>query len=775
MNAAGKTVSAVCRHRLAAAIAFAAFAIAAAAAISRANFDSDIYDLLPKSDSAIAAHVRAAKDFGQSNTLFFNVSGDRAEEACDALAAALKKDAEIKSVVGAAEDFDFDESLKNILQLLPRTFTEADSAELEKKTSPAELRKRAADFKRNIASPQHFGAARVFAKDPAGALAAVAEKLKRASGGLGEFGFSGGRISDKQRKNFLVMAEGNFDSSDSAKSAELAARIETLNADIERRFGAKVAYAGGYRVAAENARIAAKDSSLCLAATVATVAAICLAAFARKAFAALAVLPSLVGTAAAFCAVQPVFGRVSTIAVGFASVAVGVGIDYALHALYGLDGREKISDADAAQSASDNAKPVAVAAGTSALAFVIIGFSGSGGFAQIGLFGTVGIIVSALASVLVLPAFAPLAKTRGRLKIGFAPTDFPPAKKLRAAAAVLLSAAAVPFALDVKFDGNLASLSALGKEAKRDDTLLRSVWKDGVSRAFLLVEADSSDAAKRKCAEIERRASELPNAEIFPLSPILPDSKTRAENAARWEKFRDGKAAQIEAAARADGLNPSALDLDIWRGKVSPEPEKLRPLADIFRGKISPDGRAIALPVKLADGADRRKFAEAAERLGAHYIDAQYLGERIAQNAYEWLAKFAAAAFAAVALYLLAATRSVSAALKILAPVAVGLLWSLGIMGAAGIPINMVNSVFVIFAVCIAQDYAVFPLFAKMRGRKPPYPAVFLSAATTVAAFGMLGFAEHPVMKTLGLAAAVSIFAIFCACLALSPERGNGK
>lgn len=775
MNAAGKTVSAVCRHRLAAAIAFAAFAIAAAAAISRANFDSDIYDLLPKSDSAIAAHVRAAKDFGQSNTLFFNVSGDNAEEACDALAAALKKDAEIKSVVGAAEDFDFDESLKNILQLLPRIFTEADSAELEKKTSPAELRKRAADFKRNIASPQHFGAARVFAKDPAGALAGSRRKAqtrKRRAGRVRIFG----------RKNFGQTAQklpryggGKFRLFRLGKKRGAC----RANRNAQRRHRTPLRRVGRIRGRIPSRRRKRADCRKRL------VSLPCgdrrdsrgnlPCGIRKKGVRGSRRVALACGDGGGVLRRAAVFGRVSTIAVGFASVAVGVGIDYALHALYGLDGREKISDADAAQSASDNAKPVAVAAGTSALAFVIIGFSGSGGFAQIGLFGTVGIIVSALASVLVLPAFAPLAKTRGRLKIGFAPTDFLPAKKLRAAAAVLLSAAAVPFALDVKFDGNLASLSALGKEAKRDDTLLRSVWKDGVSRAFLLVEADSADAAKRKCAEIERRASELPNAEIFPLSPILPDSKIRAENAARWEKFRDGKAAQIEAAARAEGLNPSALDLDIWRGKVSPEPEKLRPLADIFRGKISPDGRAIALPVKLADGADRRKFAEAAERLGAHYIDAQYLGERIAQNAYEWLAKFAAAAFAAVALYLLAATRSISAALKILAPVAAGLLWSLGIMGAAGIPINMVNSVFVIFAVCIAQDYAVFPLFAKMRGRKPPYPAVFLSAATTVAAFGMLGFAEHPVMKTLGLAAAVSIFAIFCACLALSPERGNGK
>ena len=66
--------------------------------------------------------------------------------------------------------------------------------------------------------------------------------------------------------------------------------------------GAKISVAGGYRISAENAAIAARDSALCLIATVAFVAALCFVAFSSRVFAPMALLPPLFGTAAAFCA-----------------------------------------------------------------------------------------------------------------------------------------------------------------------------------------------------------------------------------------------------------------------------------------------------------------------------------------------------------------------------------------------------------------------------------------------------------------------------------------
>ena len=92
-------------------------------------------------------------------------------------------------------------------------------------------------------------------------------------------------------------------------------------------------------------------------------------------------------------------------------------------------------------------------------------------------------------------------------------------------------------------------------------------------------------------------------------------------------------------------------------------------------------------------------------------------------------------------------------------------------MGAAGVPINIINSVFVIFAVCLAQDYAVFMLLERTDKtlKEGALAAILLSGITTGTAFGTLAFASHPVLKSLGLAASLSIFSILAAGLITVP------
>ena len=83
--------------------------------------------------------------------------------------------------------------------------------------------------------------------------------------------------------------------------------------------------------------------------------------------------------------------------------------------------------------------------------------------------------------------------------------------------------------------------------------------------------------------------------------------------------------------------------------------------------------------------------------------------------------------------------------------------------------INIVGAMFVIFAVCLAQDYAVFSIFAKSRGGGVrSAAAVLVSAITTIAAFGMLALSSHPVLRGIGAAAAVSISSILCATFLLA-------
>ena len=109
-------------------------------------------------------------------------------------------------------------------------------------------------------------------------------------------------------------------------------------------------------------------------------------------------------------------------------------------------------------------------------------------------------------------------------------------------------------------------------------------------------------------------------------------------------------------------------------------------------------------------------------------------------------------------------------------PLAFALLWTFGVMGWLGLPIDMMNSVFVIFIIGIGEDYSVFMMTSKLdkwRGRPQRLAAtsasVVISALTTIFGFAVLVFARHPVLFSMGTTVLLGMVFAFIATLILTP------
>ncbi|MBQ6534100.1 MAG: MMPL family transporter, partial [Opitutales bacterium] len=671
MKLAERSVLFVSGRRAAFALAGAAWLAFALWLVSRAEFSENALDLLPVSDPAVEAHKAASELFGQTKKIFFNVSGDGAEAACAELSKKLSSDVGIASVSGEFQPDVAARAVSEAAGYVPFIFSEKNEKILAEKISEKSLEERMKKLARAL-SGFGGGAARGAAlADPAGISEIFFAELAAASS-RGALGFGGAAVSP-DGKNRLVVAEGAFDSADSAKSAALEERLEKYSGEVLRAFpGAKIARAGGCRVAADNAAAARSDCAFCLALSLAAMAAMAFAAFSRARFAILALVPSIFGTSAAFVFLAS-FGKVSAIAAGFASIAVGVSIDYCLHILYRLGGSEKIAPREAGEAAAFLSRPIAAAAGTTALAFAIIFALSSGGFSQLGIFGAIGVAVSALLGVFVMPAFAAGGsggeeKKRRRVFDVLAEKIAPllRRKKACAAAAVLISAALFPFIPRVGANGDFSSLSALSPRARADADLLRGIWGGAVSQTYVLARGKTVDDAASALARAEKFL-EKSGVEFRALSPLIPTAETRAENAARWKNFWTAeRAAAFRAnlfnAAKSAGLKPAAFARykipdaesgDIFSGEV---------LRKMFSGKFAQSGEcaAAAICVELGANADKSRFAR--ELSGGakdlSYIDPRYLGERVAGVSFEWALKFALAASILAAAYLYALERS---------------------------------------------------------------------------------------------------------------------
>jgi SAM-dependent methyltransferase len=108
-------------------------------------------------------------------------------------------------------------------------------------------------------------------------------------------------------------------------------------------------------------------------------------------------------------------------------------------------------------------------------------------------------------------------------------------------------------------------------------------------------------------------------------------------------------------------------------------------------------------------------------------------------------------------------------------PLAFGLLWTFGAMGWLGLPVDLMNSIFVVFILGIGEDYSVFFVSCRLdewRGRPSQLnatsAAVLISALTTLFGFAVLVLARHPVLFSLGTTVLLGLVFAILATLVLT-------
>jgi len=186
------------------------------------------------------------------------------------------------------------------------------------------------------------------------------------------------------------------------------------------------------------------------------------------------------------------------------------------------------------------------------------------------------------------------------------------------------------------------------------------------------------------------------------------------------------------------------------------------------------DDNAVSTLVKLDDRAQVAALREALP--GFIVLDQKDFADHVAGLARSGLGRFVlwTAILVAVIVYLMLGAVELLAA--VLLPLAFGLLWTFGLMGWLGLPIDMMNSVFVVFIIGIGEDYNLFLVTSKLdewRGQPSRMAAtsasVMISVLTTLFGFAVLVFAAHPVLFSMGTTVLIGMGFTALATLVLTP------
>ena len=153
-------------------------------------------------------------------------------------------------------------------------------------------------------------------------------------------------------------------------------------------------------------------------------------------------------------------------------------------------------------------------------------------------------------------------------------------------------------------------------------------------------------------------------------------------------------------------------------------------------------------------------------------------------GAYRWAALCAGLAIVVILLW---DFRSVGDVLCALAPVGVGLVWLLGVMGAAGVELNFANTIVLPLVVGIGVDAGVHAVhrWRQQPGGRPAGlaggtgRAITLTSVTTVLGFACMAAAEHRGIRSLGVVMSVGLVMVWLASVVVLPGvlalRGSGS
>ncbi len=780
------------------------------------TFETDVLSLMPRSDPVVANFRRTLTEFGSLETLLVavEVSGEEHLELAlaltDELAEELRRSPYLKQVQAQLED---PVKLAETVLRHAVLFLDADGLNaLGERLTDRGLAARAADIRAALDTPHGILGKELAVRDPLGFLPLLLGRLSSTPSAL-KVDFSSGHFLSADHSLVLVLAKPsgpaqNIDF-DQRLLADVEARIEQVKARFAQEESVpvselpKVIIGGGHRTAFEDASLIKKDIVSNSVTSIVGVMLLFFLAYRRFATAHFAFLPLATGLAMTFVFAALALGRLNSATSGFSALLVGLGIDFTI-VTYGryLEGRlAGLACSDALDAMAAHTGPaVLLGAITTAGTFFAFLATRFLGLREFGLLTGVGIMFMCVSAFLLLPALITLFDKDK------APA--PPSRWLypgallrwseRHSRVVLVTAAVI----------TLVAIGALRWLSFDDDARnLRSPSNQGVAiqeqvaKAFglsfnaMMVRIEAADvetvlARVQDLAHGLDRLREVGTISSYESLASLVPPRAAQDRALAWlaahrELSEPGRVrSRLLAALDANGLVSQAFAPGLSSlaeamqpaGPVSLEVWRDTPVQQVVERSLRQgDGRVTTVVnVFSPPGRWRREappdLVEMVRTVpGASLTGVNLVSQRLRLTVWQDAALAGVLGLVLVVGLLLWKTRSLSATLICLLPVAVGVLWALGIMAVVGYPLNLLNVFVITMVIGVGSDYAIYMLFRAREGADSEElgqtaRAVLLSALTTIVGFGTLITTHYPGLQSMGWMASLGVlFACFAA------------
>ncbi len=641
-----------------------------------------------------------------------------------------------------------------------------DASAIEEKLAPENMEAQIRRRYMQMVRPEGSFLREIIRRDPLNIYSSILDRMR----GLGQSfahqaKIDNGHLVHQQEQHGLLILQTTVPVTDTVGSAELINFIQEKLERTPRHISGEII--SGHRHGVSNENLLKRDIRLTV--TIAAIGFIIL--FLGVFRDPRAVIIFLIPGAAVLVSVNItgfILGGLSYLVIGFCAVMAGIAVDYGIH-VYVSNRHCSAPD----QAVRRILAPVIIGGMTTLSVFVAFFFSSIPGYRQLALFSIIAITLAILAAIFILPA---LLKT-GAAPLSSTNVQAPRTNRIHIGGAIffLLSIpAAVYFARGLQIDTDINQLDGTHPDILAAQESFQERWSDAQSsQAVAVVKADTQEEAAYLndlfYQQVRKQTSELP---FSSLAEFWPSSRTRNQNLAQWRSFWSQEKIEetrknIRQSAAEYGFSEDAFEPffeSLQQEEISQRPEDnviISRISERFYQRHNNEHWYMSFFPDTPENVEL--LEELLQRTGDGFIASQHVfGQALSDTVTEEVTKISTAALImmlGVSLVLMGDFRKMLTAWF---PALCGVSWLFAFMGGFGHTLNLANMIAGIVVIGLCIDYGVFMTHGRSRGDSVMIStrnAVILSAVSTLIGAGVLIFASHPALFSVGVTLVVGISA----------------
>jgi predicted exporter len=736
-------------------------------------------DLMLPPDRDVTRSMQFLRDSSLSDKVIISLaltSADRDKSdlfaAVDQLATSLEPPLFARVLSGVSMADAMDEF--SVLQYGPQILTEEELGSLD-----AQLNGPAVDAKLKQVYLQSFRPESVFTSsfsrtDPLGIKALIYAKLKALPSSMGyDVVVEDGRFLSRDGRHAMLIVQTTVPMTDAAGSKELVRMLQEKIGKLPAFVSADVI--AGHLHTVSNEQVIKRD--IAVASAVASIGFLLLFIFVfRDARAFFVILFPLLAVVWAIIIQGVLEGTLSYLVIGFGTAIVGIS-DYGLIVYIAIK-----RGTDRSQMGKLG-RLVFIDAITTIFSFVVLLFSQIRGYQQLAMFSIVCLAICLFFSLFVLPltlswkryALEPDPTIGDRLRNVRWPV------KTTLAVWAVLTAGLLVLSFSVRFDSDVKKLDGSAPAVFQAERNFHEVWGGKTNQAILVVTGRTFEEAMEANDRVYREAvKSIDKEEFTSLALFWPSEKNRKENRDRWDRFwKQGREQKLKTLIRqrsaAYGFSDRAFD-PFFDGLYSREADAAHPggmIANLQeRFVVNREGECRIMSFFPDEQRHLDALAPLMQRYpGTFIVSGKALSASIAGFTIREMTFLAplAVVFNLVLVWLF--FRNWKETLIALVPLLTGVVWLLGIMSLADMPLNVVNIVAGVIASGVIVDYGLGITYEYRQNLHfGTVMAMTLSAAANVIGAGALLFARHPALYSTGVAMVISMAVGYLASVLVVPS-----